>query len=176
MRFAATPLAGAYLITPERHEDERGYFTRLFCEEEFRQAGITFAVRQVNLSGNREAGTLRGLHFQRAPRAEAKVVRCPAGRIYDVIIDLRKESPTYCRWHGAELSRANGCALYVPEGFAHGFLTLAADSEVLYLMGEFYDPACAAGVRWDDPAFAVRWPGVPRVIADRDARWPAFNP
>ena len=176
MRFAATPLAGAFLVTAEKHEDERGSFARLFCEEEFRQAGLTFAVRQVNVSHNKAAGTLRGMHFQRAPKAEAKLVRCQAGRIYDVIIDLRRESPTYCRWHGAELSRANGCALYVPEGFAHGFLTLEPDSEVLYLMGEFYDPACAAGVRWDDAAFGVKWPGEPRVIAAKDTLWPAFAP
>lgn len=176
MIFKATPLPGAFLIEPERNEDNRGYFARLFCEEEFRQNGIAFAVRQVNTSYNHTAGTLRGMHFQKAPKAEAKLVRCTAGKIYDVIVDLRKDSPTYCRWYGVELSRENGCTLYVPENFAHGFLTLSPDSEVLYLMGEFYDPANAGGVLWNDPAFAIEWPGEPVVMADKDKLWPEYTP
>jgi dTDP-4-dehydrorhamnose 3,5-epimerase len=176
MNFIETGLPGALLITPEKHGDERGYFARMYCQEEFAANGITFAVRQVSTSFNAAAGTLRGMHFQAAPKAEAKLVRCTAGRIFDVIIDLRKESPTYCRWYGVQLSVDNCRALYVPENFAHGFLTLAHDSEVLYFMNEFYDPGLAGGVRWNDPAFAVNWPQRPAVIADKDTLWPEFTP
>lgn len=163
-------------MEPERQTDERGYFARVFCEEEFKAAGISFVIKQINTSFNPSVRTLRGMHFQKAPKAEAKLVKCTAGIIYDVIIDLRKDSPTYCKWYGANLSQENGCALYVPENFAHGFITLAPNSEVLYLMDEFYDPACASGVRWNDPAFSINWPQNPEIISEKDLRCPEYIP
>lgn len=175
MRFLSTPLPDAILIEPERYIDERGYFARTFCEKEFEKAGISFTVKQENTSFNPHAGTLRGMHFQKAPKSEPKLVRCTQGKVYDVIIDLRKDSSTHCKWYGVELSQENGLALYVPQSFAHGFITLEPDSEVLYLMGEFYDPEYACGVRWNDSAFAINWIRQPEVISEKDSSWAEYN-
>jgi len=166
--FMETGLAGAFLVELDRRTDERGYFARSFCTQEFSDHGLPTAVVQCNVSFNRIRGTLRGMHFQRAPLAEAKLVRCTRGAIYDVIVDLRRDSPTYCRWYGTELTEENGSALFVPEGFAHGFQTLADKSEVFYQMFAGYSGEHADGVRWDDPAFGISWPLPVSTIADRD--------
>lgn len=176
MIFTATPLAGLYLVEPERHEDERGWFARSWCAREFADHGLDARLAQTSLSFNRQRGTLRGMHYQRAPHAEAKLVRCVRGAIWDVAVDLRPESPTRGRWQGFELSAENGCALYVPEGFAHGFQTLLAESEVLYHISNFYAPEAATGVRHDDPAFAIAWPLPVASISQRDASWPDYQP
>ncbi len=168
MKFLPTPLAGAYLIEPERLEDERGFFARSFCQDEFRKHGLKPAVAQCNLSWNRKRGTLRGLHYQAAPHEEAKVVRCTRGAVWDVIVDLREGSPTRLRWHALELNADNRLALYVPEGFAHGFQTLADDSEVLYQMSESYRPDLARGLRWDDPRLKIKWPLPDPILSERD--------
>jgi len=168
LKFAPTPLAGAYVVELERLQDERGFFARSFCQEEFRRHGLKPAIAQCNVSWNRRRGTLRGLHFQAAPHEEAKVVRCTRGAVWDVIVDLREDSPTRWRWHALELNADNRLAFYVPEGFAHGFQTLADDSEVLYQMSEFYHPDLARGLRWDDPKIGIRWPLPDPVLSPRD--------
>jgi dTDP-4-dehydrorhamnose 3,5-epimerase len=156
-------------------EDERGFFARTFCRREFEARGLNPRLAQCSVSFNRRKGTLRGMHFQRAPHREAKLVRCTAGAIYDAIIDLRPASPTFLRHAGVELTAENRRALYVPEGFAHGFQTLADGTEVFYQMSEPYAPQAAAGVRWDDAAFGVRWPLRVSVIAKRDEEYPDFR-
>lgn len=176
MHFRNTALAGAYLIEPEPIHDERGFFARVWCRDEFREHGLVTELTQCNISFNHVSGTLRGMHFQVEPHAETKVVRCTAGAIYDVIIDLRPDSPTYCQWYAAELSAANRHMLYIPTGFAHGFITLADASEVFYQVSANYAPAFARGVRWDDPTFGIRWPLSPRVIAERDRTYPDWQP
>ena len=176
MIFEPAGLAGAWTLAIERHHDERGYFARLWCANELAAHNMTAALAQTSLSYNRQAHTLRGLHYQAAPRAEAKVVRCVRGAIYDVLVDLRPSSPTYRRWIARELTAENGLALYVPEGVAHGFQTLTDDSEVLYMISEFHDPGSARGVRWDDPTFAVEWPHAPSVISERDRSYPLVEP
>jgi dTDP-4-dehydrorhamnose 3,5-epimerase len=168
LKFAPTPLAGAFLIELERIEDERGFFARSFCREEFRKHGLDPAIAQCNVSWNRRRGSLRGLHYQAAPHEEVKVVRCTRGAIWDVIVDLRPTSPTQWRWHALELNADNRLAFYVPAGFAHGFQTLADDSEVLYQMSESYFPDRARGVRWDDPKLDIRWPLPDPVLSPRD--------
>ena len=176
MRFTQTEIPGAYLIEVESHADERGSFSRLWCADEFAAHGLNTRLVQCNLSCNTTVGTLRGMHYQVAPRRETKVVRCLRGAIYDVLIDLRPESPTFRKWIAAELTPRNGRMLYVPEGVAHGFQTLVPDSEVLYLMSEFHSLDHARGVRWNDPAFAVRWPDASsRVMSDRDRGYPDFE-
>jgi len=170
--FKATKLEGAFLIEPERREDDRGYFVRTFCEREFAEHGLRVRFVQCNLSFNRRKGTLRGMHFQAAPHEEAKLVSCTRGAIYDVIIDLRPGSPTYLQHVAETLSAENGKAFYIPEGFAHGFQTLADDSEVFYQMSEFYHPESARGVRWNDPAFQIEWPPAERTIIPRDQEYP----
>jgi dTDP-4-dehydrorhamnose 3,5-epimerase len=176
MIFTATPLAGLYLVASERHEDERGWFARSWCAREFAAQGLDARLAQTSLSFNRHRGTLRGMHYQRPPHAEAKLVRCVRGAIWDVALDLRPDSPTRGRWRGFELSAENGCALYLPEGFAHGFQTLLAESEVLYQISSFYAPEAGAGVRYDDPAFAITWPLPASSISPRDATWPDYQP
>jgi len=166
--FREAPLAGAFLVELDRRPDDRGYFARSFCVDEFAAHGLPTAVIQCNVSFNRTRGTLRGMHFQRAPMAEAKLVRCTRGAIYDVIVDLRPESTTYCRWYGFELTEQNGSALFIPEGFAHGFQTLADNSEVFYQMFAGYSPEHADGVRWDDPAFGIVWPLPVSSMAEKD--------
>ena len=175
MIFREAPLAGAFLLELERRTDERGYFARSFCVQEFVAHGLPTAVMQCNVSFNHTRGTLRGMHFQRSPMAEAKLVRCTRGAIYDVIIDLRQESPTYCRWYGAELTEENGSAIFIPEGFAHGFQTLADSSEVFYQMFAGYSAEHAAGVRWDDPAFSISWPLPVSTIAEKDQAFPLLK-
>ncbi|MBI5418633.1 MAG: dTDP-4-dehydrorhamnose 3,5-epimerase [Deltaproteobacteria bacterium] len=175
MIFTETALKGAYVIDLQPMEDERGYFARSFCRKEFAQYGLKFDVAQCNVSFNRKKGTLRGMHFQLPPKAEAKLVRCARGSIYDVIVDLRSNSPTYCRWTALELTESNLKMFYIPEGFAHGFQTLSDDTEVFYQMFEFYSPEHASGVRWDDPAFGIRWPLDNPVISRKDRSYPLFG-
>ncbi len=173
MRFVETELAGAYVLELERHVDERGFFARVWCREELAALGLTAELAQCSLSRSAKAGTLRGLHFQRAPHEEAKLVRCTRGAIYDVIVDLRPESATRGRWLAVELDCEDGRALYVPEGFAHGFQTLVDDTDILYMISTGYAPQAAAGVRWDDPALGIAWPEAgERVISGRDRSWP----
>jgi len=175
--FSPTPLDGAFVVTLERLTDARGSFARTFDAAVFAGHGLEPGVAQCNTSVNRRAGTLRGMHFQRAPHAEAKLVRVTRGAVFDVIIDLRPESRTFSQWFGIELNADNGRSLYVPAGLAHGFQTLVDDSEVLYLMSHHFVPEAAGGVRWDDPAFRIQWPDAPpagRVISDRDAGYADF--
>jgi dTDP-4-dehydrorhamnose 3,5-epimerase len=217
MIFKETELKGAYIIELEPIEDERGFFARSFCQKEFELHGITMNVAQCNISYNKMKGTLRGMHYQAAPYKEAKIVSCIRGSIYDVIIDLRSDSPTYCQWIAVELSavsseqlaassepsavssqdsapgsqpsdhRSSPSAhrspltahykmLYVPQGFAHGFLTLADNTEVFYHMAEFYAPGYGRGIRWDDPVFGIKWPEEINVISDQDKGYPDFTP
>lgn len=176
MKFEATDLAGAWVIELEPHRDERGFFARTFCEREFAEHALPTHFPQTNLSRNGRAGTLRGMHYQAAPDREAKLVRCVRGGIYDVIIDLRANSPSRHAWIGVELSAQNGRALFVPEGFAHGFITLEDDSDVFYHMSEFHKPDSARGLRWDDPRFDIRWPRTPSVISQRDRDYADFDP
>lgn len=159
----------------EELTDERGFFARGWCTREFAQHGLNPRLVQCNVSFNRRRGTLRGLHFQTAPKEEAKLIRCTTGAIYDVIVDLRQSSPTYCRWFGTEITARNRRALFVPEGVAHGFQTLSDESEVLYLMSEFHDPELARGVRWNDPSFAIRWPLPDPILSGRDRGYPDFT-
>jgi dTDP-4-dehydrorhamnose 3,5-epimerase len=176
MRFTETKVAGAFLIEPEPIADERGFFARTWCREEFADHGLTPELAQANLSFNHRKGTLRGLHYQADPHAEAKLVRVTRGAIWDLALDLRRDSPTYLAWFGAELSDANRHMLYVPEGCAHGFLTLTDDAEVAYQMSAPYAPEAARGVRFDDPAFGIEWPGKVVVINERDRTYPDFAP
>ncbi len=175
MIFTETQLKGAYIIDVERREDDRGFFGRTFCQDEFASRGLKVNATQCNISFNRKRGTLRGMHYQIAPRAEAKLVRCTGGSIYDVIIDLRSDSPTYCRWVSVELTAENRRALYVPEGFAHGFQTREDGSEVFYQMFEFYSPEHSSGVRWDDPAFGIQWPIPDPIMSERDRSYKKFT-
>lgn len=175
MIFRETALAGAYIVELEQYADERGFFARSFCQEEFFAHGLQAAVAQCNISFNRQQGTVRGMHFQLPPKPEAKLVRCTQGALYDVIIDLRSNSPTYCQWFGVDLTAANHRSLYIPEGFAHGFQTLEDDTEVFYQMFEFFSPEHAAGVCWDDPAFGISWPLPVSVIAPKDCSYPAYR-
>jgi dTDP-4-dehydrorhamnose 3,5-epimerase len=176
MKFHETPLPGAKVIELERREDQRGFFARLFCQQQFLRHGLEQAIAQVNTSFSRQRGTLRGLHYQLPPKAETKLVRCIRGSIYDVILDLRAASPTCGQWFGLELTAENRKMLYVPKGFAHGFLTLADNSEVLYFASEFYSPECERTVRWNDQKFSVHWPFSPKVVSEKDARQPDFDP
>jgi dTDP-4-dehydrorhamnose 3,5-epimerase len=176
MHFHDTPLAGACVIEIERLADERGFFGRSFCPREFAQHGIEMRVVQCNVSFNARRGTLRGMHFQAAPKGEPKLVRCTRGAIFDVVVDLRPESPTHRRWFGVELSAANLRQLFIPIGLAHGFVTLADDSEVFYQMGEFFSPEHARGVRWNDPAFGIEWPIEPAVISSKDQNYADYRP
>jgi dTDP-4-dehydrorhamnose 3,5-epimerase len=175
MIFTETPLKGAFVIDPEKLEDERGFFARTWCQREAAAYGLQPRWLQCNISFNKQKGTMRGMHYQVAPFAEAKLVRCTMGAIYDVIIDLRPEAPTFRQWVAIELSAHNHRMLHIPEGFAHGFLTLDDNTEVFYQMSEFYAPAYARGVRWNDPAFHIEWPIDVCVIADRDRNYPDFR-
>lgn len=172
MRFVPTPIAGVVRVEAEPHADERGLFARLHCPEEFAAAGIAFEPAQTSVSRNPKAGTLRGMHYQAAPHAETKLVRVARGRVFDVAVDLRPDSPTYRQWTGVELSADNLVGLYIGEGIAHGFLTLEPDSDVVYQIAPAYRPGHDAGVRWDDPAFGIDWPGHPQLISERDASYP----
>jgi dTDP-4-dehydrorhamnose 3,5-epimerase len=177
VKLVGLPIEGAHIVELDAHEDERGFFARLWGREEFASLGLSADLAQISVSRSTRAGTLRGLHFQRPPHEEVKLVRCTAGAIFDVVVDLRLDSPTYCAWHGVELDVAGATALYVPEGCAHGFQTLTDDADVLYLISHPYVPEAAAGVRWDDPAFAIAWPEADaRTISARDSAWPDFRP
>lgn len=175
MRFLETAVAGAYVVEIEPIEDPRGFFARQWCAEEFGRRGLAAGWAQANVSLNAAAGTLRGLHFQHAPWTEAKFVRCVRGALYDVVLDLRGNSPTRGRWAAAELSEENRRAMYVPPGCAHGFLTLRDQTEVFYLVSAAYQPGADAGVRWDDPAFGIVWPRPVVVISEKDRNRPDFN-
>ncbi len=168
MKFTETSIPGAYLVELEPLNDERGFFARSWCSDEFARRGLNARLAQCNISYNRKRGTLRGMHYQTEPFPEAKLVRCTMGAIYDVILDLRRDSPTFKRWEAFELSAANRHMLYIPEGVAHGLQTLEDDSEVFYQMSESYHPEYAKGVRWDDPAFGIEWPILNPVISEQD--------
>jgi dTDP-4-dehydrorhamnose 3,5-epimerase len=175
MRYVETPIPGAVVVELDRHDDERGYFARVWDPDELADAGMTPLLAQASVSRSTRVGTLRGMHFQRAPHEEAKLVRCVRGAIFDVALDLRPDSPTYLQWHGVRLDEENGRALYVPEGCAHGFQTLVNDTDVLYLISHPYVPEASAGVRWDDPAFGIEWPAArERTIGPRDLAWPDY--
>ncbi len=174
MIFTKTDLPGATIVDMERREDARGYFARTYCEHEFEANGLPTRMVQTNMSLTRQAGTLRGMHYQMAPHAEDKLVRCVQGAIWDAIVDLRPESPTYCQWIGVELSETNGRMLLVPKGFAHGFVTLTNDAAVTYQVSAFYTPQAERGARHDDPAFAITWPVPVLDMSDKDRNWPAF--
>jgi dTDP-4-dehydrorhamnose 3,5-epimerase len=174
VNFRETTLAGAFVIEPQKREDERGFFARTFCREEFSARGLNPDIAQCNVSFNKRKGTLRGMHYQAPPFAEAKLVRCTAGAIFDVVIDLRKSSETFGRHFAVELCASSGKMLYIPEGFAHGFQTLLDDTEVFYQMSQPYAPHCARGVRWNDPFFGIEWPPAERTIVERDRNYPDF--
>lgn len=175
MRFVETEIAGVVLAEIEPASDARGAFARLHCPDDFAAAGHPFAPAQTSLSRNPQLGTLRGMHHQPGPHAEVKLVRCVRGRIFDVAVDLRPESPTHRRWTAAELSADNARALLIPEGVAHGFLTLEPDTDVLYQIAPRFEPGHEAGVRWDDPAFGIDWPFAPGILSDRDAGYPDYR-
>jgi len=174
MRFEPTDIAGLFALRLQRIADARGSFARLFCRDTFAAHGLADTFVQASLSVTRHALTLRGLHFQRPPHAEVKLVRCVRGAIFDVVADLRRDSPSYLRWQGFELSPDSDAALYIPEGCAHGFLTLVDDCEVLYQMSANYAAEAADGVRFDDPALGIAWPHAPALVAEKDLRWPAI--
>lgn len=175
MNVRPCDLAGVYVVEIERLQDARGFFARTFCAEEFQAAGMDPVVAQCNLSFNAKRGTLRGMHWQAEPHGEAKLVRCTAGGIYDVAVDLRKASPTYLKWIGVELTARNRLALYIPAGLAHGFQTLTNAAEVFYQMSVPYVPGAGLGARWDDPAFAIHWPLPAPILSERDAGYPDFS-
>jgi dTDP-4-dehydrorhamnose 3,5-epimerase len=172
VRFIPTDLPGTWLVEQESQVDDRGSFARIWCEREFRKRGLEVVVAQRSVSFNRRLGTLRGMHYQAPPGAETKLVRCTRGGVFDVAVDLRPDSPTFRRWVGVELTSANGRSIYVPRGFAHGFVTIEDDTEVEYQMSEFFEPGLARGIRWDDPLIGIRWPCQPAVMAPRDRACP----
>lgn len=176
MIFTEAKLKGAFIIEPERLGDHRGFFARTWCQREFETHGLSPRLAQCNISFNKKKGTLRGMHYQAAPYEEAKLVRCTMGAIYDAIIDLRSESPTFMQHTAVVLTAENRKMLYVPEGFAHGFQTLEDDTEVFYQMSEFYVAEYARGVRWNDPAFGIQWPDAEPIILERDRNYPDMIP
>jgi dTDP-4-dehydrorhamnose 3,5-epimerase len=175
MIFSESPLPGAFLIDLELSSDERGFFARSYCPDEFAAHGLGIELRQCSVSFNARKGTLRGLHYQAAPHEEHKLVRCTEGAIFDVIVDIRPRSRHYRRWFGAELSAQNHRALFIPPGFAHGFITLSDDAEVYYMISVPYSPSHARGFRWSDPAFGIQWPLAPNVMSARDAEYPLLD-
>jgi dTDP-4-dehydrorhamnose 3,5-epimerase len=175
MIFTETPLSGAYLVDMERLTDERGFFARSYCADEFAAKRSAPELRQCSVSYNAREGTLRGLHYQDTPHEEHKLVRCTAGAVFDVIVDIRPGSPTYRRWFGVELTMDNRRSLFIPPGFAHGFVSLADHTEVYYMISVAHAPKFSRGVRWNDPAFAIEWPLIPAVISERDAAYPLLD-
>ncbi len=175
MRFTALSVDGCYLVEPEPVVDERGFFARTFCRDEFARHGLNPELMQCSVSFNKCAGTLRGLHYQKPPHEEAKLVRCTAGAVYDVVLDLRPGSSSYLCWEGVQLVADNHRAVYIPEGCAHGFVTLADASEVYYQMSAAYHPESAAGVRWNDPAFGIEWPHADFIISERDSNFESWE-
>jgi dTDP-4-dehydrorhamnose 3,5-epimerase len=176
MHFKKTPLADAYVIDLDKKGDDRGFFARFFCTDEFKQHGLDANFVQVNNSLSANKGTLRGMHYQLHPKAESKLVRCIKGSLYDVIIDLREHSPTFGQWYGHELTADNRSMMFVPKGFAHGFITLEDNTEALYLVSEFYAPDLERGLRWSDPQFNIQWPIKPVIVSDKDENHPNFHP
>lgn len=175
MKFTETYLKGAFVIEVDKIEDSRGFFGRLWCENEFKTHNLKTNLVQSNVSFSKQKGTLRGMHFQRNPFQETKLVRCTRGKIYDVIIDLRPNSPTFKKWFGVELTANNYKMLYVPENFAHGFVTLEDNSEVYYIVTEFYNNKAEGGIRWNDPSFNIQWPQIVNIITDKDNNHPNFK-
>jgi dTDP-4-dehydrorhamnose 3,5-epimerase len=175
MIFTELPLPGAFAVDLQELRDERGFFARSYCAAEFAAQGLGPELRQCSVSYNARRGTLRGLHYQDAPHEEHKLVRCTAGAIYDVIVDIRQSSPTYRRWFGAELTMANRRSLFIPPGFAHGFVSLTDGAEVYYMISAAHAPEFSRGLRWNDPAFAIEWPLAPTVISARDAAYPLMD-
>ena len=175
MRFLKTDVAGAWLIEPEPHNDDRGRFFRAWCSREFAAQAIDFVPVQANMGFSIRKGTIRGMHFQVAPALEAKLIRCTRGSMFDVVLDLRPASSSYGEWYGAELSEDNGRMLYVPEQCAHGYQTLADNTEMYYMASESYTPSAARGIRFDDPAFGVQWPLAPTVVSEQDRNWPLVD-
>ena len=172
MIFVETPIPGAYVIEIEKHRDERGFFARSWCAREFADKGLDHQLVQCNVSFNTLKGTLRGLHYQLPPHAEVKLVRCTKGSLFDVIVDLRKDSPTFLKWFAIELTAANHRMLYIPKLFAHGFQTLDDDTEIFYQMTEFYEPAASKGLRWNDPRLGINWPDADRAMSQKDQAYP----
>ncbi len=171
MLIDKTPLDGVFVTSLQKFEDDRGFFARTYCGEEFKAAGVDFTIKQTNISGNTHKGTLRGLHYQGEPKADNKLVTCTRGAIFDVAVDLRPASSTYCQWFAVELSAHNRKGLYIPRGCAHGFMTLQDDTDVNYLMGQSFVADLARGARWNDPTFAIAWPHPPLIINERDASY-----
>ncbi len=176
MIFVETKLRGAFVIDLDKHQDERGFFARTFCQKELEAHGLISNVAQANTSLSDTRGTLRGMHYQKTPFEETKLVRCTCGALYDVIIDLRPDSPTFRQWIGVELTADNYRMLFVPQQFAHGFITLADHTEATYLVSQFYSPGSELGIRWNDPQFGIQWPIAVQVISEKDANWPDFPP
>lgn len=175
MIFEELSVAGAYLIKPERRVDDRGHFARLWCQQELAAKGLDTRMEQINAGFSPKAGTLRGVHYQLPPHAEVKIARCTRGAVFDVVVDLRRGSPTFARWAGVHLTAGGGEQMYVPEGCAHGYLTLEDDTELVYTTTVPYAPAAARGVRYDDPLFGIAWPAAVRIISEADKNWPAFS-
>ena len=175
MKFTPTSLAGAYLIGLEPRADPRGMFARVFCAQEFSAHGLETIFVQANISTNKLSGTVRGMHFQREPHAEVKIVRCTRGSIYDVIVDMREASATRFRWFGAELSEENGLMMYVPKGFAHGYQALTDDAAAFYMVSAFYAPESEGGLRFDDPKLSIEWPRAVAEISNKDTAWPLLT-
>ena len=176
MKFVPTPLGGAYVIELEPSFDERGFFARSWSAEDFKERGLAAKMAQCSISFNTRKGTLRGMHYQSEPHAEAKVVRCSAGAMYDVLVDLRRGSPTHCRWFGVELSADNRKLLYVPEGIGHGFQTLTDNTEIFYQISQDYRSDASRGVRWNDPVFTIDWPIANPILSERDRSFPDYTP
>jgi dTDP-4-dehydrorhamnose 3,5-epimerase len=174
MIFTETALKGAFILEVKQLEDERGFFGRTWCKKEMEDHGLNGNVVQANMSYNKKKGTVRGMHFQNPPYAETKLIRCTKGAIYDVIIDLRKDSPTYKQWIGVELTEQNHKMLYVPENFAHGFITLEDNTEVAYQVTQYYTPGAEGGIRWDDPSFTIQWPVPVELVSDKDQNHPDY--
>ena len=176
MKFVQTELQDAYLIQPERLEDERGFFARTWCKREFESQGLSTSLVQCSISFNHKKGTLRGMHFQASPHEETKIVRVTVGSVHDVIVDLRPSSKTYLKHLGVKLDAETRTMLYIPKGFAHGFLTLSDNAEIFYQISDFFTPEAARGIRWNDHALKIQWPEQVCVISDRDRNWPDFLP
>jgi dTDP-4-dehydrorhamnose 3,5-epimerase len=175
MKFTESPLPGVFVVDMAPHQDERGFFARAYCSEEFTAQGLGIEMRQCSVSYNLKKGTLRGLHYQRAPHEEHKLVRCTAGAIFDVVVDIRPQSASYRRWFGETLTAQNHRSVFIPPGFAHGFVTLCDETEVYYMISVSHAPEYSRGYRWNDPAFGIEWPGVPSTISQRDAHFPLLG-
>lgn len=175
MIFLKTKIKGLYIIEPELKIDERGYFARFFCKKELTKENLVFDIMQINRSFTKKKGTIRGMHFQRDPKSEGKIIQCLKGAIYDVAIDIRKNSSTYGQWVAEELTENNKKMFFIPKGFAHGFQSLKDNSEILYFVSEFYSPEYEGGIRWNDPFFNINWPVKNPILSEKDKNWPIFN-